>query len=209
MGIVKRGIGRIKRCIRQVYNKTLIRKLKNNNFSLIASNCNGAFILHDLGLRFNSPFVNLWMKPDDFIRFLSNIDYYLSCEMTFIEERDVSYPIGVLDDVRINFQHYATNETAKEKWIERTKRINFNNLFIMFTDRDGCSYQNLCDFEALPYKNKIVFTHIPYPEFQSAYYLKGWESEVSVGNCFEYKSLFSIRKHYDDFDYIGWFNSGK
>jgi uncharacterized protein (DUF1919 family) len=187
MSIVKRGIGRIRRYIRQVYNKTHIRKLKNNNFSLIASNCNGAFILHDLGLRFNSPFVNLWMMPDDFIRFLSNIDYYLSCEMTFIEEPDVSYPIGVLDDVRIHFQHYATNEMAKEKWIERTKRINFNNLFIMFTDRDGCSYQNLCDFEALPYKNKIVFTHIPYPEFQSAYYLKGWESEVSVGNCFEYK----------------------
>ncbi len=206
---IKSGIIKIKLCIRKAYNKIIARKLKNNNFSIIASNCNGALLLHDLGLRFNSPFVNLWIKPDDFIRLLSNISHYLSCEMTFVEEPNISYPIGLLDDVRIYFQHYATKEMAKEKWVERTKRINFNNLFIMFTDRDGCSYQNLCDFEALPYKNKVVFTHVPYPELKSAYYLKGWETKESVGMCFDYKSFFSIRKHYDDFDYIDWFNKGK
>lgn len=200
---------RIKRQFRRIYNKIIGRKLNNKEFSIIASNCNGAFLLHDLGLRFNSPFVNLWMKPDDFIRFLTDIDHYLSCEMTFVEEPGISYPIGLLDDVRIYFQHYPTKEAAKEKWVERSKRINFNNLFIMFTDRDGCTYQNLCDFEALPYKNKVVFTHVPYPEFPSAYYLKGWESETSVGICSNYKSVFSIRKHYDDFNYIDWFNKGK
>lgn len=209
MKIIESGITKIKLYLRKVYCKTIVRKLENNDFSIIASNCNGAFILHDLGIRFNSPFVNLWMKPDDFIRFLSNINHYLSCEMMFVEEPDISYPIGLLDDVRIYFQHYLTKETAKEKWNERVKRINFNNLFIMFTDRDGCSYQNLCEFEALPYKNKVVFTHVPYPEFKSAYYLKGWENETSVGMCFEYKSFFSIRKYYDDFNYIEWFNKGK
>lgn len=209
MGRIKHVIVKIKRFIRKAYNRTIARKLENNDFSVIASNCNGAFLLHDLGLRFNSPFVNLWMKPDDFIRFLSDINHYLSCEMLFVEEPDISYPIGLLDDVRIYFQHYSSKEKAREKWEERSKRINFNNLFIMFTDRDGCTYQNLCDFEALPYQNKVVFTHVPYPEFQSACYLKGWESEASVGMCHEYKSMISIRKHYDDFDYIDWFNKGK
>ena len=147
---IKSRIGKVKQFIRIIYNKIIVKKLKNKDFSIIASNCNGTFLLHDLGLRFNSPFVNLWMKPDDFIRFLSKINHYLSCEMTFVEEADISYPIGLLDDVRIYFQHYSTKEVAKEKWVERSNRINFNNLFIMFTDRDGCTYQNLRDFDALP-----------------------------------------------------------
>ena len=199
----------MRQSLRNIYNKRLSSKLKNTDFSIIASNCNGAFILHDLGLRFNSPFVNLWLKPDDFIRFLTNIKYYLGCEMTFIREAGISYPIGLLDDVRIYFQHYHSEEEAKEKWLERSKRINLDNLFIMFTDRDGCTYQNLCDFDALPYKNKLVFTHVPYPELKSAFYLKGWEKESSVGDCFEYKSPLSFKKYYDDFDYISWFNGSK
>lgn len=196
----------IKQNIRKIYNKHMIKKLKNKDLSIIASNCNGAFLLHDLGLQFNSPFVNLWMKPDDFIRFLSNMHHYLSCELQFIEEPGISYPIGLLDDVRIYFQHYATEELARDKWVERSGRINFDNLFIMFTDRDGCTYENLRDFDRLPYKNKVVFTNKEYPELKSAFYLKGWEKERSVGECFRYKSKLSIKKHYDDFNYISWFN---
>ncbi len=142
------------------------------------------------------------MKPGDFVKFLQNIQYYLNCDMTFVEEPNISYPIGVLDDIRIYFQHYSTPEEAKEKWMERSKRINFNKLFIMSTDRDGCTYQDLHDFNDLPYKNKVIFTHVPYLEFQSAYYLKGWENETCVGMCFAYKNRFSIKKHYDDFDYV-------
>ncbi len=194
--------------LRRKVNNSNKKKLKNSDFSLISSNCNGAFILHDLGIKFNSPTVNLWINPDDFIKFLQDMPRYLACEMTFTHQADISYPIGVLDDIKIYFQHYATEEEAKTKWLERSKRINFDNLFIMFTDRDNCTYQNLCDFEALPYKNKVVFTHVPYPELKSAFYLKGWENEESVGNCFAFKSKLSGQKHYDAFDYVSWFNQG-
>ena len=119
---------------------------------------------------------------------------------------DINYPIGVLDDVNIYFQQYATEEEAREKWVERSKRINFQNLFIMFTDRDGCTYQDLCDFEALPYKNKVVFTHRLYPEFDSAYYIRGWEKQECVGMCANYVNKFSWKKYYDQFDYVSWFN---
>lgn len=199
----------IRKILRKMYVWNYAKQLKNKDFSLIASNCNGTFILHDLGIRFNSPFVNLWMKPNDFIRFLQNMQYYLECELSFTEEPNITYPVGVLDDVRIYFQHYSTKENAKRKWIERTNRINKDNLFILFTDRDGCTYQNLCDFDALPYKNKVVFTHVPYPELHSAYYLQGWESETSVGLCFAYKSRLSLKRYYDDFDYVDWINHGK
>ena len=203
----KFNMRRLKTVLRNLTkNKNDRVRLKNRDFSVIASNCNGAFILHDLGLKFNSPFVNLWMNPKDYIKFLRNIQFYLKCEMRFIEEPDINYPIGVLDDVKIYFQHYATEEEAKQKWVERSKRINFQNLFIMFTDRDGCTYQDLCDFESLPYKNKVVFTHRLYPEFDSAYYIKGWEKQECVGLCANYVNKFSWKKYYDQFDYVSWFN---
>lgn len=193
--------------LRKIRNYFTRRRLQNKNFSLIASNCNGGCILHDLGIRFNSPFINLWIEPQDFIKLLQNLPFYLSQELHFLDKEDNSSPIGLLNDVKIYFTHYKSKEEALTKWNERVKRINYNNLFILFTDRDSCSYRDLCDFEKLPYKNKIVFTHIPYPEFKSAQYIKGWESENSVGLCFEYTSLFKWTKHYDEFDFISWFNN--
>lgn len=197
--------------IRNFLRKILInninkKRLKNKDFSIISSNCNGGGILHDLGVRFNSPFINLWMKPDDFIKFCKNINYYLNCRLCFVEEKGVSYPVGVLEDIRIYFMHYTNADEAKAKWVERVKRVNFNNLYFMLTDRDECSYQNLKEFDDLPYKNKVVFTHKPYPEIKSSYYIKGFENQASVGMLMEYKNKFSVKKYYDDFDYVAWFN---
>ena len=33
--------------------------------SVVCNNCNGAMVLHEFGLPFNSPFVNLWIPPSD------------------------------------------------------------------------------------------------------------------------------------------------
>lgn len=68
------------------------KRLKNHDFSLIASNCNGAFILHDLDIKFLSPTVNLFFFPDDFVRFLENLDFYLSQEMKFIKKKKLWVP---------------------------------------------------------------------------------------------------------------------
>ena len=102
---------------------------------MISSNCNGAFILHDLKLRFNSPFVNLWIKPKDFIKLLKNFDEYMRCKLDKITEGGIDYPIGKLKDIKIYFQHYSTFEEAERKWEERKKRIDKENLFVLFTDR--------------------------------------------------------------------------
>ena len=182
------------------------KRLKNKDISLIASNCNGAFILHDLGVRFNSPFVNLWIKPKDYIKLLKHFDKYMTAELSETYEAGISYPIGKLDDVSIYFQHYDTFEQAKEKWDERKKRINKNNLFVLFTDRDGCTYEDLVEFDSLPY-NKIVFTNKLNSEIKSAFYIKGFENLESVGCCYEYMSDKRI-KYYDQFDYVVWFNKG-
>lgn len=74
----------IKPLLRKKINLKNRERLLNTEFSLIASNCNGAVICNDLNLKFNSPFVNLWMYPSDFIKYLSNIEYYMTCDLRFI-----------------------------------------------------------------------------------------------------------------------------
>lgn len=187
--------------------KSQRQKLTNKNFSVIASNCNGGCILHDLNVKFNSPFVNLWIKPKDFIKMLKNLQHYMSCELSFIQEKGIDYPVGVLDDVLVYFQHYKTEQEAQSKWESRVKRIDYSNLFVMFTDRDGCTESDLKDFDQLPYKNKVVFVHKPHPEINSAFYIKGFEKEESVGICSRYRSLCSLKKYYDDFNYVDWLNA--
>ena len=177
--------------------------------SIIASNCNGSCILHDLGVRFNSPFVNLWVKPQDFIKMLTNLEHYMSCELLFVKEKGLKYPVGKLDDVFIYFQHYKTELEAKVKWKERVKRIDYSNLFVMFTDRDNCTESDLMDFDRLPYEKKVVFVHKNYPNIKSSFVIKGFEKSSSVGILSEYKNDYSYKRYYNDFDFVKWFNSKK
>lgn len=181
--------------------------LKNRNFSLIASNCNGACILHDLGLKFNSPFVNLWLEPNDFIKMLKSLRRYMSCDIKFIKVDGVDYPVGLLDDVKIYFQHFKTEDDARKKWNERVARINYDNLFVMFTSRDGCSLDNLKEFDNLAFAHKVVFVNNPISDIKSAFYIKGFENNAAVGMLLDYRSPYSVKKYYDDFDYVNWFNN--
>lgn len=107
------------------------KRLKNRKVSLIANNCNGGFTCHDLHMQFRSPVVNLWLKPKDFLKYLQNINHYMNVELTFIKEDGINHPVGLLDDIKIYFMHYENEEIAKKKWEERTKRIDFENLFVL------------------------------------------------------------------------------
>lgn len=89
---------------------------------------------------------------------------------------------------------------------ERVKRMNYNNLFVLFTDRDECTEQDLLEFDKLPYKKKVVFVNRPHPSIKSAVYIRGFEDEECVGPCMAYKSKISYWRYYDDFDYVEWFN---
>ncbi|SPX43244.1 exopolysaccharide biosynthesis protein [Haemophilus influenzae] len=179
-------------------NRTLQRKLTNQGMTVISANCMGAFILHDLHQPFNSPFVNLYLSPQDFLRYLQNMDFYRTQPLTFVQT-EKSYPVGKLADLDIHFMHYHSEQEANEKWQLRTSRMKLDNLFIMMTDRDGVTEKDIQLFDQLPFKNKVIFTHKPYPAFKSAYYIKGFEKQNQVGDIFEFsgwngkKILRSIR----------------
>ncbi|OOF42763.1 DUF1919 domain-containing protein [Rodentibacter trehalosifermentans] len=205
---------RFKNIVNQLQRKSINQKrkaqLKNHRMTVLSANCVGAFILHDLGEPFNSPFVNLYLSPKDFIRYLQNIDFYQQQSLEFIASSK-KYPVGKLADIEIHFMHYHNEQEAREKWQIRSARINPDNLFIIMTDKDGTqgiAYEDLLAFDRLPFKNKVVFTHKPYPELSSTFYIKGFKGQNQVGDLFAFSGWNGV-KYYDQFDYVAWFNQNQ
>ena len=182
----------------------------NEPRTIISSNCNGGFISHYLGLRFESPTVNLFIKPTDFIKALNDFDKYFAPDAEIEEIKgEKDYPVGMLcGDVKIYFMHYDSFENAVEKWRERAKRINKNQLYVMMSERDGCTYEDLESFDKLPFESKVVFTHKQYHEIKSCYYIKGFENKGCVGEL--QLSMNILGKRYiDQFDYVSFLNRGE
>lgn len=184
------------------------RKLTNHDFTLLSSNCTGAIITHELGCRFNTPTVNLFIKPCDFIKFASDLDSYAQERLVFVEEMtgQMGYPVARLKDIYIYFVHYHSSEDAEMKWYGRYKRINKENLFVLMSERDGCTYQDLKKFDSLPIKNKLVLVKKDYPEIKSAVHIHGFENENQLGDVFRMRRLFGVTKYYDEFDFVAWLN---
>ena len=192
----------------RIYKELKRIRLKNTRPTIISSNCNGEYWYYDMGLRFMSPTINLSFDMNDYVKMLENLPWYMEQTIVRYEDERFDYPTGMLGDIEIRFNHYNTFEEAVAKWEERKKRINWDNLFILGIDGDNCSYESLKRFDELPYKNKVIFTHIPYPEIKSSYYIPGFENEKGVGVLLYFKKQFKIRRYLDDFDYITFLNGG-
>ena len=189
-----------------LYKKRKRKRLDNLNFSIIASNCVGTIIYHDLDLPFLSPTINLTIEMDDFIRFAENLKWYMEQEIVELKG-EKGCPAGMLGDVKINFVHYDTFEEGVRKWEERKERINWDNLLLIGSERDGCSYETLERFDRLPYENKVILTRVRYPEISSAYCIEGFEAKEELGMVLNYKKQFFRRGYLDDFDYVAFINS--
>lgn len=148
------------------------KKLKNKDFCIISNNCWGGFIYQNFGLKYNTPTIGLFIYEKDYVKFCSDLKYYLSLPLEFIEienskyyakatndgKNKITYPVAKLGDIEIFFMHYKSQAEAIEKWERRKKRINFNNLLFKMSERTDCDEQTITEFCNLPHKNKICFT---------------------------------------------------
>ena len=202
---------KIIRHLRRYRYNILRKRLTNKNFTLLSNNCLGAIYLHDIHQPFLTPTVNAGTVPADFVKFCNNLDYYLSLEMVMSKEESrekVQY--GYVGDIRVYFPHFKYYDEPREKWNIRRHRVNKDNIFIMMTERDNCTYEDLLAFDNLPYKNKVVFTVREYPEIKSAYHLKGCVDNKTgqLGYAYEYPHWWSLKRYVEQFDLIKWFNNG-
>lgn len=191
----------------QAYKRNKNKRLKNRNFTVIASNCSGMFMYYDLGLPYLTPTVNLSIEMNDFVKMAGNLKWYMEQEMTEVHDQKYQCPVGILGDIKIYFIHYNSFEEGVLKWEERKRRINWDNLFIIGSEKDGCTYETIREFEKLPFKNKAIFTHVEYPEFPSAFCIKGFEDKDELGTITNFKDQRLKRRYLDDFDYVRFINS--
>jgi uncharacterized protein (DUF1919 family) len=104
------------------------------------------------------------------------------------------------------FTHYSTFEAARDKWFERAKRVNMDNVFVMLAQRDGCTADDVRAFDALPFRHKVAFVAVPMPECKSAIYIPDFSNGKEVKVLSEYSSKFSGRRIIDKFDYVRFLN---
>ncbi len=196
----------IKRLI-QLVKKALvmnhIRGIKSRDFSIIASNCTGTLPYRFLKMPYLSPTVNLFFHAPCYLKFASNLDYYLQQELRFksesrykegraTHEQFERYPIGVLDDIEIHFMHYDSEDDALEKWNKRKQRINWDNLIFAFTDRDLCSYEMMQQFDKLP-GTKILLTARHCPWIKSAVHVPAYQGQSEMGDGYtNYDTLLHV-----------------
>ncbi len=109
-------------------------ELKNSKPTIISNTCWGGIVYRKLGLECRSPFKNLFLRNNEYIKLINNFEYYMHCELEFtgqtLWEVDLKwdFPIMRLDDVNVYCNHYHTPEEAKKKWNERRAKINYSNL---------------------------------------------------------------------------------
>lgn len=207
-------IAKIKSLLQKRINNKNRKRLRIFNPTLVCSNCTGGFLYHWLGLKFYSPFINLYLTPSDFLLALENWDDFIKAP---IEEISTSahYPVGQviinckgeIKKIHIHFMHYPDFSTAIKKWVERKNRMETdpNKIGFMLTnwEEDESLLQR---FDNLPFKNKVAFAYKPYPTLKSVIHLKGFEKTIGSKNIYATQKV-SGQRYIDQYDYVSFINS--
>lgn len=154
---------------------------------IFSNNCWGGHVYRYFGLPYLSPTVGMYYFADDYIRFVSNLKHYCSCEPVMIkaeeshnydklkEQGNTNVPIGLFGgDVEVVFLHCHSDEEAKTKWMRRCERINWENIILKFSEQNYATLDNLKVFDDLPYYRKVIFTSHDYG-LKSQVLFKEWE----------------------------------
>ncbi len=182
------------------------RRLKNITPTIITDNCNAGIIYHDLGLKFLSPSINLYFLPGDYLKFLKNLHHYLQVEPKEIADDSVTWPVGMLEDVKVFFMHYKSFDEARTKWIARAARVDFDNLFVLMSEKNGCTHAEMQEFDSLPFQHKALLTHLPYRDIKSGITIPGFEDQTELGVVTDFRPGFLRRRYLDAFDYVSFLN---
>lgn len=148
--------------------------LRTRGITFLSDNCWGGLMYHTLGMEMTSPFINMFVWTDDFIKLISDLPYYLSQPLVPEKLRErrgaAAYPVVLLGDVRLHFNHVTTpDELAAyaEKWYRRRDRMDPNTLYVescLTTREEQERYEE--KFQSCPYP-KLIFT--PYPSEKYVY----------------------------------------
>ena len=82
--------------ITKAENRYFRRRCENTHYTILTPNCMAGLIYSRLGEPFYSPTINTNMQSEDFIKFLSDLDYYLAQDVQEWVDDTVDYPVGII-----------------------------------------------------------------------------------------------------------------
>lgn len=182
-------------------------KLLHSHISILANTCWGGMAYNMLGMRFRSPLINMHFNSDeDYLKILFAPKDYFGMELRFDSWGNSyprAYPICKLGDILLHFNHSSTMEEVEDKWYDRIKRINYDNLFVMMCTES----KNILDkFSDLHYMKKVCF--VPFESsYSSACTLKFACKKPDLP--FWYCTNQILRGTFNDYDIIPLLNSGE
>ena len=167
-------------------------------------------MLHDLGLPFLSPTVNLMMHQREFVKLVLDIDYYLSQKLCFYNDPYYMCPCAKVGEghraITIHFTHYANREEAEACWKKRIPRIRYDNLFVFVMEKDGMTKEDIFKLGTLRVRGWVVFTVHDYPDIPYTCFIPKYQNQGVVGNILVCLYLNDKKEHESYFDFVKWFN---
>ena len=206
--------------LRRSLNQKLARsRLHNHDFTLISQNCLGGVLYHWLGMEFLSPTINMFIQGENFVKLIENLSHYIyidakpGCDC-FVDPIDpnIHYPIITVDDIELCCLHYKNCQEAIEKWNERRKRVNLDNVYVIATSWNLNNDISLAKrIVESPFRT-VVFSSEKWNDLPNCVALSGsfWKIDkrgIVRPNLTDYKE---DKIHYyfeEQFDFIKWLNS--
>ena len=193
----------LEKSFREKIVSSMRKQINNHDFSIISSDCIGGLVYHDLQMQFKSPTINMFIPAHSFVKLCSDLEYYMDIDPVKVESTD-SYPVMRIADVILKGVHYHSFEEMRDKWNERKKRINYDNLFMIFTTKDGFDETLLALIDKIP-DNKVLFSNKCY-EYDWCCYLPEFANEEKVGDLTRYVGVLGYKYYDNHFDMINWLN---
>ena len=179
--------------------------------SIIAVNCCGGEISNALGLRFNSPFVNISMERNAFAEMCADMDRYLSG--SFSAENRGGVVFGTLEaegaaPVSMTFPHDSDPAETEGNWERRIRRLNPDKI-ILITDDKGLDEEHLRMFAGIDCFRKICLTSRKdwADKYECCRLLKEYEGRPQTGT-YQAKAFNGLHKFENMWDYVGFLNGG-
>lgn len=206
--LIERGVHRVKESFVPALAGIRRKQLKRTDFTIISNNCWAGKCYEYFGLEKKTPTVGMYFFADDYIHFIDNLEFYTSKEINIITAQDSRHfdelkrrnqqdiPIGQLDDnVEVVFLHYHNPEIAKDKWMRRIGRINYDNLIFKFSFMNQCTDSHIHQFEKICLSRGVKhfeFVSHPFDEYKNAYYIAPFQDDQIGNDTFYWNRYFNV-----------------
>ena len=116
----------------------------------------------------------------------------------------------MLEDIKIVFNHYDTNENAKSSWDKRKQRVNYDNVFIIFDDIADVEYSDLLAFNSISCKGKVILTAKKYENLQNTVQIIRYKKTEKMNAYLLDKNIWTGKNVADkNFNFVKWLNTSK